>query len=171
MKCVFVDKDGTLVYNLDYPSIPTDKLITDRVIDGLRAIKEKGYKIILVSNQSWIAKNLMSKSEVENIFISVKRQLDEQGVKIDDYIYCPHQISDGCNCKKPKPGMILEMARKHNINLSKSFMVGDMAEDILAGKSAGVRTVLVLTGNRKDEGKTANPDYIIDDLNKIEGII
>lgn len=169
---IFLDKDGTLVDNSKYPEIiPSDKILEDEILEGLKYAQQKEYKLIIVSNQPFIAKGRLTKEETENIFKSVVSKLKEKGIIIDDYFYCPHQSSDNCSCKKPKPTLIFEAAKKHNIDLSKSFIVGDMDADILAGKNAGLKSVLVLTGNGKDFLGKVDADYVIKNLNEISKII
>ena len=173
-KAFFIDKDGTLVDNSMYPdSLPKDDILENDVIGGLKAIKNKGYKIFIISNQPWIAKGLMTKKEVEKVFYSIVSQFKEIGVVIDGYYYCPHQSSDNCDCKKPKPGLILRAAKENNIDISKSYMVGDMENDVLAGRAAGVKTILVRTGNGKDFVSVIGDrvDIILNNVNEISKII
>ncbi len=171
-KAFFVDKDGTLVDNSGYPEIiPSDGLLENDVVEGLKYLQKKEYKIILISNQPWIAKGRMSIEEVEQVFQSLILKLSSFGVKIEDYYYCPHQTSDNCNCKKPKPQLIKDAANKHNINLNNSFMIGDMEDDILTGKNAGIKTILVLTGNGRKYKENNNADYTIKNINEVINII
>jgi len=171
IKVFFIDKDGTLVDNSGYPDkIPRDELLRKEVVEGLRYMGEKGYKIIIISNQPWIAKNIIKLEEVEEIFKSLIKKLKERGIEIDDYFYCPHQSSDKCECKKPKPKMIFDAENKHKIDLNNSFIVGDMDIDIEFGKRAGIKTILVKTGRGKDF-LDSNPDYVIENINEIFKII
>lgn len=171
VKAIFIDKDGVLVDNSGYPDIiPSDKLLENNILKGLKNIQEKGYKKIIVSNQPWISKGILSKQQVDAIFESVLKKLKEKEIIIEDYYYCPHHTADNCECKKPKPKMVLDAAKKHDIDINESFIVGDMDNEILLGKSIGLKTILVLTGNGK-EFTHLNPDYIINDLNEINKII
>lgn len=171
-KAVFIDKDGVIVDNSGYPEIiPTNILLKDNILEGLRYIKEKGFKLIIISNQPWISKGRMKKEEVENVFINIIKDLKDNNIEIDDYFYCPHKKEDNCECKKPKPKMIFDAAIKHNIDLNSSYMIGDMADDILAGKNANIKTILVLTGRGKDFVGKLNEDYVIKNINEIYKII
>jgi len=170
-KAFFIDKDGVIVDNSKYPDvIPTHKILKNKIIKGLKHIKNKGYKIIIISNQPWISKNRLSLEETHIIFKTLLIKLKNLEIEIDGYFFCPHQSSDNCECKKPSPKMILQAAKKHNIDLKNSFMVGDMRKDILAGKNAGTKTILVLTGRGKDFINNGE-DYIIKNLNEIKKII
>lgn len=172
-KAIFLDKDGTLVDNSGYPQeIPSDVLLEDEILDGLFFLQQRGFKLIIISNQSWIAKERLSKKEVEDIFKRVVQRLEFLGITIHGYYYCPHKTSDNCACRKPKIGLFLRAAQEHNIQIENSFMVGDMEDDILAGKNVGVKTVLVKTGCGKEFGVSAVvPDHIIENLNAIKEVI
>jgi D-glycero-D-manno-heptose 1,7-bisphosphate phosphatase len=168
-KAIFLDKDGTIVENSCYPKMPTDNILEGDIIDGLKFLQEKNYKLFIVSNQPWISKGHATKEQVDKIFESVVKQLASKGIKIEDINYCPHQSSDNCECKKGKPKIILDLAKKYNINLSHSFFIGDMGQDIEAGKNAGTKTILVLTGRGKDF-VNSNPDFIIKNINQIKEV-
>jgi len=172
-RAFFLDKDGVLVDNSDYPEIiPADKLLEEDIIEGLKYIQSKGYKLIIISNQPWIAKGRLTKEKAKEIFESVINKLKERGIFIDDYFYCPHRTSDNCDCKKPKNKLILDAAKKHDINLRESFSVGDMDKDTETGKNAGLKTILVLTGKVKPEyvGKV-KADFVIKNLNEVNKVI
>lgn len=170
-KAVFLDKDGTLVDNSQYPKIiPKDKLLGD-ILEGLKYIQNKRYKIFILSNQPWIAKGKMTKNEVEQVFRNITQKLKGKGITIDDYFYCPHQSSDNCKCKKPKNNLIKKAAKKHNINLKHSYIIGDMDQDILAGKKSQMKTILVLTGLGNMYKDTIKADYVINNLNDVKNIL
>jgi len=171
-KAVFLDKDGTLVDILGYPKIiPSDLLLQDDVIEGLRYIQNKGYKLFIVSNQPWIAKGRLKKTEVDQIFHNLIAKLKSKDIIIDEFVYCPHKLSNNCDCKKPGTKLILDLVKKHNIDISKSYFVGDMDNDINAGKNAGLKTILVLTGRGNDFKDKVKPDYIIKNINSIKEVL
>lgn len=171
-KAIFLDKDGVLVDNSNYPKIiPSDKILEKDILDGLKYMEEKGYFLYIISNQPWIAKKLLSFERVESIFQSITNQLKQKNILIKNYVFCPHQSSDNCECKKPKPKMILDLSVKYDLDLNNSYTIGDMEQDILAGKSAGTKTILVLTGNGKEFQNNTEADYIIENLNEIKKII
>jgi len=182
IKAIFLDKDGTLVDNSQYPEkIPSDELLESSVLDGLIHLQNKGFKLIIISNQPWIAKKRASLEQIENIFKSLINKLSEKQIIIHDYFYCPHQTSDNCNCKKPSPNLILKAAKKHNIDLSQSFIIGDSFKDILTGKNAKIKTILVtefsenlLKNFTEQEIKlqnNLNPDFKIKNINETTKII
>lgn len=172
MKAIFLDKDGTLVDNSGYPTIiPTDKLLYQDILAGLSWLQQEGYALIVISNQSWIAEGRLSHAEVQVIFSSIRQQLQSAGISITDVFYCPHARADNCLCHKPQPGLIVRAAEKHGIDLSQSYMVGDRENDILAGKRAGVKTILVQTGCGKNYTSPIIPDFIVPSLNHIQEAI
>ncbi len=172
-RAVFLDKDGTLVDNSGYPQeIPSDLLLEDDVLDGLFYLQQRGFKLIIISNQSWISKGRLSQKEVEEIFQRLLKRLESLGLTIHGYYYCPHKREDGCACRKPKAEMFFRAARENGIHLGESFMIGDMEEDMQAGKAAGVRTILVKTGCGKSfSSSTIVPDYIVENLNAIAEVM
>lgn len=168
---IFLDKDGTLVDNYNYPKeIPKDKLLIEDILEGLKYLKMKGYKLIIVSNQPWIAKGKLTKEETENIFENVITKLKDYNINIDDYIYCPHQRSDNCNCKKPKTELIKNLIDKHNISLNESYVIGDMDSDINLAKNLHIKSILVLTGRGKDF-LDYDADFTIKNINEVSKVI
>lgn len=170
-KAIFLDKDGTLVDNSLYPVvIPSDKILKNEIVDGLLYLQKKGYVFIIISNQSWIAKGRMTMSEVEAVFRSVCLQLEAYGIFITAYYYCPHQRSDNCQCKKPKTYLVEKAALEHDLDLSQSFMIGDMDDDIVMGKAMGLKTVQVLTGKSMFRLESC-ADYVIQNINNVREVI
>ncbi len=176
-KAFFIDKDGTLT-NYDIYSNPAlakevlkNDIIFDQIVDGLKYIQKKGYKLIIISNQPWISRGIVSHNDIKKLFKNLVQILKKQGIEIDDYFYCPHQNLDNCDCRKPKPKMILDAAKKHKINLKESYMVGDKDKDIFAGERAGTKTIFVLTGKNNKLKSRVKPTYILKNINHIKKII
>jgi D-glycero-D-manno-heptose 1,7-bisphosphate phosphatase len=166
-KAIFLDKDGTLVDNSGYPDvIPSDDIYFDRTVTGLRALQDAGFKLILISSQPWVARERMTIPEVDDVFKSVVSKYAEQGITIDDFYYCPHHRSDGCECKKPNTGLLEQAVDKFSIDTSRSYFVGDMEGDIITGRNFGLKTCLVRTGNGKDYDSNVQPDYDAADVNR-----
>ena len=140
-------------------------------LPGLSFLKERGYKLIIISNQPWIEKKRLTREQVELVFKSITDQLHEFGIEIIDYYFCPHSAITNCDCRKPRQKLIQEAIAKHQIDITQSYFVGDMETDIQAGKTAGLKTILVKTGCGKNYSGTISPDYTIDDLNKIREVI
>jgi D-glycero-D-manno-heptose 1,7-bisphosphate phosphatase len=172
MKAVILDKDGTLVDNSGYPEIiPSDGLYEQDVLEGLKHLQERGYKLLIFSNQSWISKGRMTEQQVENVFHSLLIQLNNHGIRIHDYYYCPHKAADACACRKPKPQILNQIIQEHGLDKDQCYFVGDMVADIGAGKNAGIKTILVQTGRGKHYSAELEPDHRIENVNAIHTII
>jgi D-glycero-D-manno-heptose 1,7-bisphosphate phosphatase len=156
VKAVFLDRDGVINANLERdgkPVAPTS-LAEFRILPGVpeavRRLKDAGYLLIIVTNQPDVANGITSKATVEAMHAEILRQMP-----IDDIMICLHTDADNCTCRKPKPGLILAAAAKHNIDLASSTIVGDRWRDILAGQTAGCRTIFVDHGYVQDRPATA----------------
>lgn len=153
---LFLDRDGTINHDPGYIKDPNSVRLIDGVAESLRKLKEHfGFKIIVVSNQAGVSKGLMTTEDVEAVNNRILELLKEQGVIIDAIYYCPYHPDfdppEKTICRKPSPFMILQAAEEHNIDLSKSFMIGDRASDVEAGINANVRTILLRTTMSDDE--------------------
>ena len=158
-KAIFIDKDGVIVDNSCYPTPPSDKLLP-QAVKGLETLSSMDYKVIIISNQSWIGKGKLSVQEVESIFQSLTEQLNLLGVSLTAWYTCPHIKEEGCECRKPSSHLILKASQEHHIDLSESYFIGDMTSDILAGKRAGTTTILVKTGQSGEDNRyPVKPDY------------
>lgn len=144
VKAVFLDRDGVLnkaviVDGKPYPPISVDELeIPEGVKEGLKQLKELEYLLIVITNQPDVARGTTPVKIVDDINNHLKQQLI-----IDDFFCCVHDNADNCECRKPKPGMIFAAAKKWDIDLSRSFMVGDRWKDIETGRNAGLKTILI----------------------------
>lgn len=143
-KAVFLDRDGVLVQLVDYPGVErvsphsmADFVILPGAKEFVQSIKNMGYCAIVITNQSGIADSSVAGEDLD----AMHRRL-KQETGVDDIFACPHADADQCQCRKPKPGMILDAADAHDIDLTRSFMVGDWWRDMDAGKNAGVKTIL-----------------------------
>ncbi len=149
-KAVFLDRDGTLIVNRHYGSDPDGIELLYGVVEGLLELRAAGYKLILVSNQSGVARGYFDEGAVARMHDRLQRMLDRHGAALDGLEYCPHHPEGDtspyaveCACRKPAPGMLRRAARKHGVDLSASWMVGDIEADVEAGRRAGAHTILV----------------------------
>ena len=151
-RAVFLDRDGVIneavVRNRKpYPPANLDELkITVGTESALRELKDRGFKLIVVTNQPDVARGSQTQAAVEKI-----NQALSKALPLDDIFVCYHSDENHCDCRKPKPGMLLDAARKHNIDLSRSYLVGDRWRDIDAGHNAGTKTILVDSGYNERE--------------------
>lgn len=127
---------------------------------------DHGFLKVIVSNQSGVARGLFSSQDVLRFNAALNEKLSSEGINIDGWYFCPHGPDDDCPCRKPRPGLLLEAARKLNINLEQSWMIGDKSSDVGAGRAVGIRTILVKTGygGQEPAHDSFAADYIADDL-------
>jgi len=158
---VFIDRDGTVMEDRDYCSNPKDVKIFPGAPEALWRLKWKGFKLIIITNQSGIGRGLFTVEQYRAVEEEVLRQL---GVGLIDATYfCQDVPGQPSSCRKPAPGMIVEAAREHQIDLSRSFLIGDKEIDVECGHNAGVRAIRVKTGPQSDTfGSRA--DWIAEDL-------
>lgn len=169
-RAVFIDRDDTINKDVPYCKHPDEFELLPKVAEGIKLLNEHGFKIIVVTNQSGIARGYFSEEMLQKIHEKMINELEQKGAFIDAIYYCPHHPDDNCDCRKPKPGLILRAANEHNIDLKRSFMVGDKLEDVEAGKRAGCMTVLVRNKSRREkedldlEEGDIKPDFSCPDL-------
>ncbi|WP_221393236.1 HAD-IIIA family hydrolase [Dyadobacter sp. NIV53] len=155
-KAIFLDKDGTLVTDVPYNINPTLVQLEKGVLRGLSALQHDGYLLVIISNQPGIAMGLFSENDLKNLIIYLTNLFAEFGINIDGFYYCPHkplngkEVKSGCKCRKPEPGLILQAARDLEIDVKKSWMIGDILNDVEAGSRAGCRTILINNGNETE---------------------
>lgn len=172
-RAIFIDKDGTLIKDNPYNVDPSKIEFYPEVWEALHLIARRGFLLIVVSNQPGVAKGYFGEVELENLISSFRRTFSEQGLPLSGFYYCPHHpegVVDGysiaCQCRKPNPGLIFRAARRFNIELDKSWMIGDILNDVEAGNRAGCRTIML---DRKYEtewlaGEWRAPDFIVGNL-------
>ncbi|NBU20578.1 D-glycero-beta-D-manno-heptose 1,7-bisphosphate 7-phosphatase [bacterium] len=147
-KAVFLDRDGTLNFDPGYISQPQDLTLMPGVGEGLSLLKKSGYLLIVVSNQSGVARGLIPFENLKLIHNRLNQLLSSWGVEIDYFSLCTHHPDEDCLCRKPKPKLIQDAARLFDVDLSQSYMVGDRLSDIKAGYAAGCKgSLLVLSGD------------------------
>ena len=139
---VFLDRDGTVMVDVGYPSSPEQVQLLPDAAAGLARLKQAGYKIVVISNQSGIGRGLVTADDAQRVHDRLVDELAAAGVALDAAYYCPHAPEDECTCRKPSPGLILRAAEELEIDLARSFMVGDRDSDLEAGRRAGCRTIL-----------------------------
>jgi len=165
---VFLDRDGTLMQDVDYCGDPQDIHLFAGASDALGQLKYAGYKLIVVTNQSGIGRGYFSEEQYRTVERELARQIGD-GL-IDATYHCPHLPDDGCRCRKPLPDMVVRAAGDHALDLARSFLVGDKRSDIECGRSAGVKTILVRTGYGKDTDCDL-ADFVANDLAEAANLI
>jgi D-glycero-D-manno-heptose 1,7-bisphosphate phosphatase len=169
-KAVFLDRDGVL--NRDSPDFiksPDELHMIPGSPMAVARLNQAGYLTIVISNQSGVARGLVSEEALEAMHRKLCADVETAGGKITDVYYCPHMPGEGCPCRKPSPGMIIQACADYNIDQSRSYLVGDKVDDITCGAAAGCKTILVLTGQTLTYDPTefyVQPDRISRDLDE-----
>ncbi len=169
---VFLDRDGVINQDTGYVSCIDDFHFIDGAIEALQLLKKKGYSLVVVTNQSGIARGYYSEEQFMQLTEWMDWSLADRDVDLDGIYYCPHHPTAGeapyhqeCNCRKPAPGMLLDAARELDIDLAASYMVGDKAADMQAARAAGVgHKILVRTGKAVTAEAQALADEVQDSL-------
>ena len=179
-RAVFLDRDGVIIEDVHLLTHPGDIRILEGVPQALSSLQEAGFRLIVISNQTVVARGLVTEQEVYAINAEMEDLLEQAGAPhLDGFYFCPHHSNAtlpayrmDCECRKPRPGLLLRAAREHNLNLGASFVVGDRITDIIAGARAGCRTVLVQTGKHREPpietveplDESVQPDHVCADL-------
>lgn len=177
---VFLDRDGVLIEDVDLLTSPDEIRVLGGVPQALRSLEQAGFRLIVISNQTVVARGLATEEDVCAMNAEVERHLIEAGgPRLDGFYFCPHHPKAtllvyrvACECRKPRPGLLVQAAREHDLDLTTSFVVGDRITDILAGASVGCRTVLVQTGEHREPpietvdplDGSVQPDHVCADL-------
>jgi D-glycero-D-manno-heptose 1,7-bisphosphate phosphatase len=173
MRAVFLDKDGTLVENVPYNVDPDQIVLTAGAADGLRILHGAGFRLFVVSNQSGVARGYFPEHALLDVHDRLESLFSEIGVPLAGFLYCPHH-PDGiiaryaieCDCRKPRPGLLHRAAEERSIDLTTSWLVGDILDDVEAGVRAGCRTVLLDCGGETEWNLAPArvPDVVVRDL-------
>lgn len=147
---IFIDKDGTLIENVPYNVDPHKIALAPGAGPALRRLQDMGFVLIVVTNQPGVARGLIAEDALPGVNARLDALLLPHGVRLTGFRYCPHDHETRCTCRKPMPGMLLDAAREHGITLSESWMIGDILDDVEAGKRAGCRSVLIDNGNETE---------------------
>ncbi len=155
-RAVFLDKDGTLIEDVGYLNSFSDLKILEGVQENLQRLKNAGFKLIGITNQSGVARGIVGEE-----FVRESNKYLQKTLGVDDFYYCPHHPDDECQCRKPKPMLLYKAGLKHRVKLKESYVIGDKTLDVLLANAVGAKGVLVLTGHDK---KSEHADFIARDL-------
>lgn len=156
-KAIFLDKDGTLIEDVPYNVDPSRVRLLSGAAPGLRMLHDAGYRLFVISNQSGIARGRFAVEALRAVEERLRWLLAAMGAPLAGFYYCPHhpagtapEYARECLCRKPAPGLLLRAAREHHLALTRSWMVGDILDDVEAGRRAGCRTVLIDNGGETE---------------------
>lgn len=161
-KTVFVDRDGTIVEDTGYVHKAEDFKLLPNAIEGLRKLGK--FMIFIVTNQSGIGRGVYKLEDFKKFNDRMIEELGKHKIRIEKIYYCPHAPEDNCGCRKPKTKLLEEAKREFEIDLEKSFVIGDQKADIELGKNANCRSILVLTGNGNKTKNEVKADFVAKDL-------
>ena len=143
MKAVFLDRDGTIAYDVPYCSRPEDFVLMPGAAEAIARLNKAGFMVVVITNQSGIARGLFTAEILEQIHRKMRITVAEAGGEIERVYYCPHMPDSGCSCRKPGVSLFIEAEHELGIEMQKSFVIGDQLADMIAGNRCGCRTVLV----------------------------
>jgi len=174
---VFIDRDGTLTEEVGYVNHPARLRLLPRAAEAIRRLNAAGVAAVVTTNQSGIARGYFSEATLEAVHAELRRQLAAAGAALDGLYVCPHHPTEGeppwraaCDCRKPRPGLLLRAAAELGLDLAASTVVGDKGSDLAAARAVGARAVLVLTGYGRGEWEYrraalgVEPDHVAEDL-------
>jgi len=157
-KTVFIDRDGTINRDVPYCRQPEDFELLPGVTEGIRLLNEHGFKVVVITNQSGIARGYFTQEMLAKIHDTMRSELAKYGAHLDAIYYCPHHPDSHCSCRKPQPAMLFRAARELSLDISHSYVVGDNDMDIQMGKTAGCKTILVLESAEAERKRKRNPE-------------
>ena len=175
-KAAFIDRDGNLIVETGYTDDLKKVRFYSRSIKALKLLRQAGFKIVVVTNQSGVARGYFTEKFVKDTHAHINAMLEKHGLKIDGFSYCPHhqkavhaRYRKDCSCRKPNTGMLTSAAKRFKIDLKKSVTIGDKLSDVKLGHNAGAKGILVLTGYGRKEmtkikEKNINPDFVARDF-------
>ncbi|OOF69671.1 D-glycero-beta-D-manno-heptose 1,7-bisphosphate 7-phosphatase [Rodentibacter caecimuris] len=177
-KAIFLDRDGTLNVDHGYVHQIDDFHFIEGSINALKTLKEMGYLLILVTNQSGIARGYFTEQQFLQLTEWMDWSLADRGIDLDGIYYCPHhpegkgEFKQYCDCRKPQPGMLTQAIQELNIDPMQSVMIGDKADDLKAGINAGIKTnILVRSGKKVTEEGEKLADLVIDSITQLPEIL
>jgi D-glycero-D-manno-heptose 1,7-bisphosphate phosphatase len=179
-RAVFVDKDGTLIDDVPYNVDPARVVLRPGVVEGLRMLQRAGFVLVVVSNQPGVALGYFEHDALHALEQRIDALLSPAGVALAGYAWCPHHPAGAradyaiaCDCRKPAPGLLIDAAARHALDLRASWMIGDILDDIEAGHGAGCRTVLIDNGNETEWDLTPErrPHKVASDLFEAAALI
>jgi histidinol-phosphate phosphatase family protein len=179
-RAVFLDKDGTLVEDVPYNVDPDRIRLTPRAGSGLAMLHEAGFRLVVITNQSGVARGMFSREALGRVEGELRRLLAREGVRLAGFYYCPHhpegsdrRFAVACSCRKPEPGLLRQAAAELGIDLPASWMIGDILDDVEAGRAAGCGTILLDNGNETEWQLSPQrmPDMLANDLEHAASMI
>lgn len=156
-RAVFIDRDGTIARDVPYCSRPEDFELLPGAAEGIKVLNDHGFKVVVVTNQSGIARGYFAEEMLVKIHDKMHKELANHGARVDAIYYCPHHPDDNCDCRKPKPKMLFQAASDFNIDLRLSYVIGDSDMDAEMGKRAGCKAAFIVEQSEKGQQQGNRP--------------
>jgi D-glycero-D-manno-heptose 1,7-bisphosphate phosphatase len=170
-KTVFLDRDGTIIIDKVYLNDPEQIEYLPGVFDALKSLRDAGYHFTIVTNQSGVARGLVTLENLNEIHRRIALEFGRHGIDFDGFYFAPYSVESNHFMRKPNPGMLTTAAEERGIDLSRSWMIGDRATDVQAGHQAGCRSILLSGLESQETIEKIKPDYVADDLNAMARFI
>ncbi len=159
MNTIILDRDGVINQDSDaFIKGPDEWIAIPESLEAITRLNRAGYRVVVATNQSGLARGLLQQADLDAIHHKMESALQQLGGRLDGIYYCPHGPNDNCNCRKPKPGLLLQLAREMELDLGQAVLVGDSLRDLQAAMTVGVKPVLVLTGKGATTAEQLPPD-------------
>ena len=165
-RAIFIDKDGTLIEDVPYNVDPAYVRLESYALQSLSRLQKEGFYLVIISNQPGISLGYFTEEELKGIEHRINELLFSKGIKLDGFYFCPHDAGEDCDCRKPKPGLLFKAAEELQIDLTQSWMIGDILNDVEAGRRSACKTILIDNGNETEWILDRNrmPHYMAKDL-------
>ena len=171
MKVVFLDRDGVINQEVEYLYSSNDFIFIDGVFQTFRKLISYGFHLIIVTNQSGIARGYYSEKDFHDLTSWMLKKFSQEGIQFLDIFFCPHGPKSFCNCRKPKPGMLLNAKQRYDIDMTNSWMIGDKNEDLIAANSAGIKNTILLKSGHPIDEQTSDAKYILKSIKECLEVI
>ena len=166
IKTIFLDRDGVINKEVNYLNKIDDFEFIDGIFDACLYFTNLGYKIIVITNQSGISRGFYSESDYQKITQWMLGQFKNNNIDILDIFHCPHGPDSTCDCRKPMPGMFFSAKTKHNVDMKKSWMIGDSERDIIAANAANIENTILIKSSHEINELNSNAKFIVNSINQ-----
>lgn len=170
-KVIFIDRDGVINHEVGYLHTISDFRFIDGVFDTTRALADKGFKLIIITNQSGIGRGYYTIDAFHTLTQWMLSQFRREYILISNVMYCPHAPDAGCDCRKPKPGMFIQANKLHGIDIEQSWMIGDKEDDVRAANNFGITNTILVESGHAINKEESNARYILPSIKEVNGVI
>jgi D-glycero-D-manno-heptose 1,7-bisphosphate phosphatase len=171
IKTIFLDRDGVINKEVNYLHKIMDCEFIPGIFEACNYFQNIGFKIIIITNQSGIARGFFGESDYQNLTEWIIQQFKLNNVDLLDVFHCPHVADSGCNCRKPKPGMFIAAKKKYNINMKESWAIGDSERDITAASLAGIKNTILFRSSYKIDEENSRAKYYLNSFDDVKNVI